>query len=373
VTASADNPARDRELMTSEVRLELLSQVHWSSVLDSVGTGISIHSGTSEIVWANKWLCDVYGKPLSDLRGMSCQQIFHGEASPCAHDEVLTTGRAVKLEHDILLSGRSLSVTIEPLFDESAKTIGFARISRDVTELRFLQEQLLKAERFATLGQMLYGFAHNVGTPLNIISGYAEFLLMRSESDDAGHKELSAILNQTRRIASLFSEALDLARLPQGRIEAVDIRALLADSIDLVGHFLRKTDVKTTLTCANSPPLIYGEAPQLRQAFFNLLLNAGQQTGYGGKLEIVIEMSPDAPGFLALSLWGTDASGQGLDFCHGLGRFFDDRVETEAPGLGLSLTKDILNNAGARITSLAAGERGAPLIVYLPVSRSSLS
>ena len=114
----------------------------------------------------------------------------------------MATGRGARLD-EVRPSGRIMSVTIEPLLNQH-KTCGFVRIVRDVAEVRFSQDQLLKAEQFATLGQILFGIAHDVGTPLNIISGYSEFLLMRIGSEDPGHKELSAILHQTKQIATLI-------------------------------------------------------------------------------------------------------------------------------------------------------------------------
>jgi signal transduction histidine kinase len=146
---------------------------------------------------------------------------------------------------------------------------------------------------------------------------------------------------------------------------------LLADSLDLVGHHLRKAEVKAGLTCRMIPPLVYGEAPQLRQAFFNLLLNAGQQVGTGGRLQVVIDEAADMPGFLGLALFGSDASGAGHDFSRSFAFFFAAQSETETAGIGLYLTRRILDEAGARITFAEAGEQGVGLRIYLPVNAGS--
>jgi signal transduction histidine kinase len=167
---------------------------------------------------------------LSELKGLSCREAFHADDRACPHEEVLAAGAAAAGE--VRISGRILLVRVEPLLDAVNQTYGFVRVMQDVTSQRRAHDQLLVAERFATLGQLLAAIAHDVGTPLNVISGYAEYLLMRSEPSGQSSKELSAILDQTRRIASMFNQALDLARPPQGRAEAIDIRALLADSVE---------------------------------------------------------------------------------------------------------------------------------------------
>ena len=194
---------------------------------------------------------------------------------------------------------------------------------------------------------------------------------MRTKPEDQGHKELSAILDQTRRIAAMFGRALDLARPAQGRTDAIEIRALLADSLDLIGHHLRKADVTAGLTCRIIPPLVYGEAPQLRQAFFNLLLNAGQQVGNGGRLQVVIDEAAGMPGVLGLALFGTEASGAGHDFSRSFSVFFAAQSETETAGIGLYLTRKILDEAGARLTFTEGGEQGVGLMIYLPVNGGS--
>ncbi len=361
--SNADHPLPGSEKGT----LGRLTDSPWTSILDAIPEGISVHSASGEILWANGRLCRLYGKPLSELKGLSCCQVFQ-DSPACPHEKVLAAGTAVQLVGEVHVSGRNLSVTFAPIFDERNNTCGFMRLMRDITGERRAQAQLLKAERFATLGQLLSGVAHDVGTPLNVISGYAEFLLMRTKPEGQGYKELSAILDQTRRIASMFGQALDLARPAQGRSDAIEIKALLADSLDLIGHHLRKADVKAGLTCRIIPPLVYGEAQQLRQAFFNLLLNAGQQVGAGGHLQVVIDEVTGVPGFLGLALFGTEASGAGHDFSRSFAAFFAAQSETETTGIGLYLGRRILDEAGARITFTEAGEQGVGLIIYLPVN-----
>ncbi len=342
-----------------------------ATILDSMPESISIHSSDDKLLWANKKLCDLYCMPLARLVGLSCSDVFHVDDPGCPHGQVLTTGDAVRCAQEIHLSGRHLSVMIEPLFDEHGGTCGFIRLMRDVTGERQAQEHLRSAERLATLGQLLLGVAHDVGTPLNVISGYAEFLLMRTKPDGQGHKELSAILDQTRRITAVFGQALDLARPPQGTTNAIEVKALLTDSMDLVGHHLRRTDVKGALTCRITPPLIYGEAPQLRQAFFNLLLNAGQYVGTGGTLELVVDEASEMPGFLGLTLQATEASGVAHDFSQSFGVLIAAKSEGETAGIGLYLAKSILDQARARVAFARDKAQGVCLRIYLPLNPAS--
>src|SRR5262245_41335924 len=188
---------------------------------------------------------------------------------------------------------------------------------------------------------------------------------MRTKPDEPGFKELSTILAQARRIAALFAEALDLARLPQGRSDALDLNMSLADVLNLAGHQLRKADVKAVLTCTMDSALIYAEASQLKQAFFNLVVDAAQLVGTGCRLHIVV--AANQPGFLTLAFLGVDATGVGHDFSRSLAGFCSGAEEARTAGLGLYLAKEILDKVGATIEFTTSGQ-GTALQVCLPVN-----
>jgi len=342
-----------------------LSEPFWSSVLDALPDYISIHSASGQILWANSKLCDLHGKSLRELQDLTCDDVFHQSGITCPHTHVVDAGQEVQLKEGVFVNDKVLTVTLLPLFDDQGKSRGFIRLMRDDTSERRANAQLREAERFATLGQLLSGVAHDVGTPLNVISGYAEFLLMRTKPDGPGYKELTAILEQTRRIAAVFGEALNLSRPPQGRLDAIEIKALLSDSLVLVGHHLRRANVKASITCRMTPPLIYGEAAQLRQALFNVLVNAAQQVGGGGRLHIVIEQGNEMSGFIGLTFEGADANEKPHDFSQSLAAFISG-IEDQPAGIGLYLAKSILEEAGAKI-ALTTGEHGKTLTVYLPI------
>ena len=337
----------------------------WSKILDAFPEALSIHALSGELKWANRKLCDIYQRPLSELQGLHCEQVFHSGNAVCPHDQVLSEGRSAYAVDDDSVPGKTHSIAVEPLFDEENQLAGFIRVMRDVTKERATQEQLLSSQRFATLGQLFSGIAHDVGTPLNVISGYAEFLLMRKRPDEPGHKELNSILDQTRRIAAILSQGLDLARPSKGSRDAILLDTLMTETLSLASHHLRKTDVRAVITCRIADPLIYGEASQLKQAFFNLLLNAGQRVGPAGKLQVLIEETSEQPGFLKLMLSGAGANGD-QDFSE-VSRRLSAEGETAIDDIGLDITRQILAEAGVRICSIR-GEQGIGLAIYLPVN-----
>ena len=162
---------------------------------------------------------------------------------------------------------------------------------------------------------------------------------MRTGPEGQGRKELTTIIQQTRRIADFIKHMLDLSRPAQGRRDAIELKSFLADSLELIGSHLRKADVKAFLTANAAPSLIYGDGPRLRQAIFNLLMNAGQHLGPGGEIEIAIGESTYPPDFIPILILGTEQGGQAHDFSKSFSSLLTSGQNREGIGMGLSLTR----------------------------------
>jgi signal transduction histidine kinase len=334
----------------------------WLALLDYLDEGVSIHSADGQILYTNRRLLES-GDGAVEWLGRRCEEVFHEDG--CPHEEALKSRSPVQAEIGAGGAGDDREVTVVPLLGATAEVEGFARITGRKAA-GHSQDALLKAEHFATLGQMMSGIAHDVGTPLNIISGYAEYLLMRTKADATGHKELTAILEQTRRVAEYIRIMLDLARPSQGRVDAIELKGFLGDSIELMGSHLRKASVRVVLVCESPPPVIYGDGPRLRQAFFNLLLNAGRRVGAGGQVELSIEQPPAMPGYIGVTLKGLDREGRSHDYAESLAEFLAARRNWGGEDMGLALAKEILDEYGAKVAAQQLNGQGVALVVYLP-------
>jgi PAS domain S-box-containing protein len=340
-----------------------------ADVLGAIPEPMTVHSGDSVIRYANRAAHRLWGNELCDLIGMRCGDIFHRDSAECPHEAVLASGQSAQVDWDVGREGPSYRITIDPIIAAGGSVRGYVRVARDVSDRVRTQEALLRAERFATLGQMISGIAHDVGTPLSIISGYAEYLLMRTVSGGPGHKELSTILNQTRRIAEFIKQLLDLARPEQGRVDAIGLKGFLDELLELMGHHLKKTGVKARLICTGKPPVIYGDSPRLRQALFNLVLNASQRVGSGGHLDLILDEAGTIEGSVMLAIVGTECGGMWHDFSQSFAEFLETGSSDGALGVGLSLTREILRGIGAKVRAIDSGEGKTYLAVELPVSR----
>jgi signal transduction histidine kinase len=313
------------------------------------------------VVCANKKASQLCGQ---ELKGSNCRDLFHLGISPCPHETVLSTLEGARAEWSTG-SGDVLTVTVDPIVDASGAATGFVRVMSELPEKQEILEEAVDASRMAMLGRMLSGTAHDLGTPLNIILGYTEYLLMRTRPDAAGYRELSTILEQTKRISDSIRKMLDLGR--GGRTDAIGLKGFLDESIGLLAREIRKVDVSVRVTCNANAPLIYGDAPQLRQAFINLLLIASQRVGRGGEVEIVLDESvDDSARGVAISFIGTEAGGRGHNFAESFANLLHPADRAVAMGSGFLLAREILNSLGARLDAVDVGELGSSLVVYLP-------
>jgi signal transduction histidine kinase len=346
------------------------SKASWLRLLDYLDEEVSIHSADGQMLYANRRLLNANGGVAAEWLGRRCDEVF--PPGSCPHEEALKSKLPVEIQTEARegLEGQRLAVV--PLLGVTGEVEGFARICGPAQAMPS-QQALLKAEHFATLGQMMSGIAHDVGTPLNIISGYAEYLLMRTKGEGVGQKELTAILEQTRRVAEYIRIMLDLARPSQGRVDAIELKGFLGDSLEMMGSHLRKASVRVGLSCKSAPPVIYGDGPRLRQAFFSLLLNAGRRLGAGGQLELSIEAPAEMPGFIGMRLMGVDREGRNQDFAELFAGFLAARRGWGAEDMGLMLTKEILDEYGAQIATQSVEGRGVALVVYLPKGAGGLA
>jgi PAS domain S-box-containing protein len=327
--------------------MESLDAATWKLVLDAIPEAISVHSTDAVILHANRGLAELYAMELRELIGRSCEEVFHKEGWVCPHEEVLLSGRRVECKLDY--GEKSFRVSFNPVLGEGGQIRGYLRVARDVSEEARVRERLLSAETFATLGQMAAGIAHTVGNLLNVISGYSEYLLMKTGPDEAGYKELTTILQQTRRVADFVKHMLELTRPPGGPKCAIGLKGFLSEVVDLMEHQLRKKGVKVSVVCTGKPPLVYGDAPGLKRAFFSLFLSAIEGCNTGKELEVVLEEAVGRPGYIKVVLKG---------------------IEQVATGEGIWLAKEAFSDFGGEL-SLCEQDRGRAVVVFLPVGELS--
>ena len=149
-----------------------------------------------------------------------------------------------------------------------------------------LEERLFQTEKMATIGQLAAEIAHEVGTPLNVISGRARTLGKKASDTEAVVKNAGIIAEQSQRITRIIQRLLDFARRRIGHVETelVDMGQIAATTLEFLEGRLRSAKVEPTLDVPDDLPLLRGQPDQLQQVLLNLIINATEAMPGGGSL-----------------------------------------------------------------------------------------
>jgi signal transduction histidine kinase len=218
-----------------------------------------------------------------------------------------------------------------------------------------LHERLIRAEKLSTIGTLAAGVAHEIGTPLGIISGRAEQLLARAPEGDAMRKGLSSIMGQVDKVSATIRQLLDFARVRPVEATAVTPIHALESARALLEHRFVKAKVSCELDAPATLPAVSADPGQLEQVLVNLLMNAVDACDAGGHVRARAESRGDRVSFLITDDGcgiAAEQLGQVLD------PFFTTKKRGQGTGLGLTVAADIIKNHGGQIEIDSAPGQG---------------
>ncbi|MEH3148230.1 MAG: ATP-binding protein [Methylobacterium frigidaeris] len=235
---------------------------------------------------------------------------------------------------------------------------------RAEAERERLGHELAQAARLAALGQFAASMAHEINQPLAAIRSYADntaILIRRGRLDDAA-ENFSAIGRLTDRIAGLTRQLKGFARRASGRREPVDLAAVIRGSLELVETRARAAGIRIALALPDAMPAVLGEEPRLEQVVVNLLQNAIDAVANQPAPGVRLAVTEDG-GRVALEVADT---GPGIPE-EERARVFDAFFTTkpEGLGLGLAISRGIVEESGGTLTVGAAPEGGALMRIEL--------
>ncbi len=269
---------------------------------------------------------------------------------------------------------RTVNVAIAPLVTRKFQVIGRLVIMDDITERVELESQLSQADKLSSIGLLAAGVAHEVNTPLAVISSYTQMLAKQLQGDPQKSGLLEKITRQTFRASEIVNNLLNFSRTSGTEFADVDINKVITDTLALLEHQFKtaKVHVASQLTQGISP--IQGNAGRLQQVFLNLFLNAKDAMVGGGKLTVATSNGD----FVSVRVSDT---GSGIAPEH-IQRIYDPFFTTKtAPkegqsrgtGLGLSVTYGIIQEHAGKIRVESNPESGTTFALDFPLSRKAVN
>ncbi|HNY31419.1 MAG TPA: HAMP domain-containing sensor histidine kinase [Fibrobacteria bacterium] len=224
-----------------------------------------------------------------------------------------------------------------------------ARLEADLEYLRELRrkdEQLLQAEKLATVGVLVSGLAHEIGTPLGVVAMRLQLMRRRTAQDGEDRKTLDVALSQLDRVTGLIRHLLDFARSKPAPEQAVDLVAIAGSVSDLVEPLARKRSAMLSVENPQGVPKVSGTPDGVQQIILNLVMNALQAIDDGGK--VVVGILPE--GAWVKLLVEDDGPGIPEDRRAAIfDPFYTTKKQGEGSGLGLTVVLGLVRRMGAEL------------------------
>jgi signal transduction histidine kinase len=263
------------------------------------------------------------------------------------------------------LSEATLNIAITPLVSKDQQQIGRLIIIDDVTDRAELEQRLVQADKLSSIGLLAAGVAHEVNTPLAVISTYAQMLAKQVAEDSQKTVILEKIAKQTFRASEIVNSLLNFSRTSTTSYGGVSVNKVVQETLSLLEHQFTKAGIQIKTDLDPDAPPVHGNGGKLQQVFLNLFLNARDAMGTGGTLEV--------------RSW---AEGLGVrvevsDTGHGIAPenlhriydpFFTTKGAKKGTGLGLSVTYGIIQEHGGSIEVFNRRGGGATFRVEFPLA-----
>jgi len=243
-------------------------------------------------------------------------------------------------------------------------------VVEDLSDVRALESQLLRAEKLATVGILAAGIAHEIGTPLGVVRGRAEYVAGKL---GAGHPQsagIQVIVEQIDRVSRTIRELLDFSRVQPVAVRGVALGALLEGARELLHGEAERRKVRLEVEVSEGLPLLLADPDQLQQVVLNLALNACDACEPGGSVRLAAHVeAPGEPGAWSGVRMTVRDDGCGIP-PESLHRVFDPFFTTkkrgQGTGLGLAVVAQIVRNHGGRIELESEPGQGTCVTLWWP-------
>jgi len=266
---------------------------------------------------------------------------------------------------------RTTNIAIAPLLSRNFVPVGRIILVDDITERVTLESQLAQADKLSSIGLLAAGVAHEINTPLAVISSYAQMLAKQLRGDPRLGTVLDKITQQSFRAAEIANGLLNFSRTSTTEFRSTDLNQVIRDTLSLLEHQFKTAQILVDLDLTDELPAIHGNPGKLQQVFLNLLLNAKEAMPGGGRLRVATLVNGHVEALVS-------DSGSGIAPEH-LKRIYDPFFTTKTKpgdkrgtGLGLAVSYGIIQEHAGKIHVESAIGNGTTFHLEFPLLRNSV-
>lgn len=334
-----------------------------------------IHSVNADryFVGVNKTELNILGYTIEEMLNMRLEDIVPEEYKDNVKkhiDRVINEGKSKAETQFITKDGRLIDVEISAsaLYDhvtnQFVKTRAFVR---DVTEVKRLQTELMQSEKLALVGKMSSAVAHELRNPLVPIGGFANLIYKRLEEESPLKKYAGIIVREIDRLEKLLHNILYFTKDTRPEFKPVNLNEIINELLFFYKDTFEEHNINLSISLTLDMPIMNLDHALMKQALINIIVNAIQSMENGGLLtvETITKMEEDK--LSAIVVINDTGAGIPEDIMNSI---FDPFYTTKIRGLGLglSLTRRIVESHGGEIKVESAEGIGSTFIISLPVT-----
>jgi PAS domain S-box-containing protein len=346
------------------------------NIVESINVGILALDLDDRIESWNAQMEAMYALSRAEAIGQKLQDVF-----PAEFIEALEGFRNEQGVHHLYKfrlttragEQRTANIAMAPLLSRDFVSVGRIVLVDDITERVSLEAQLTQADKLSSIGLLAAGVAHEINTPLAVISSYAQMLSKQLRGDARLGSVMDKITQQSFRAAEIANGLLNFSRTSTTEFRETNLNQVIRDTLSLLEHQFKTAQIAVDLDLAEELPPIHGNPGKLQQVFLNLLLNAKEAMPGGGRLSIATRVNGQVEALIS-------DSGSGIAPEH-LKRIYDPFFTTKTmprpgdrrgTGLGLSVSYGIIQEHAGKIHVESAVGAGTTFHLEFPLLRNSV-
>ena len=341
------------------------------NIIESISVGILTVKPDGTITNLNSTFERLLGIERNKAVGRNLTEVFDEDTLATIRDVVGERGWELEESRSVYKfalkgpDGNDLIVnfTVAPLESKNGTVTGGVITIEDVTARVRLEEQLQQSDKLSSIGLLAAGVAHEVNTPLTGISSYTQMLMSQISDTNPQHRILEKIHAQTLRASGIVNNLLNFSRTAGTDFGDVNLNQVLDDTIQLLEHQLRHSNVTITRHYETDLPYTIGSASRLQQVFMNLIINARDAMPSGGKLDIST-FTMDGATYVEFTDEGVGIAPENITRIYD--PFFTTKEIGKGTGLGLAISYGIIQEHGGRIFVTSKPGDGTTFRIKLP-------
>jgi two-component system, NtrC family, sensor histidine kinase HydH len=341
-------------------------------LVENVSAGLIGITAEGRVALTNRFLTErVAQVPI----GASVFEVLSGGNSTAALQLSRTLAEALRAQRTQTIPADGLGlfawrpghfdIRVIPL-NRPAQDVSALLLIEDLSELRSLEKQLVRAEKLVTVGILTAGLAHEIGTPLGIIRGRAELLLSKVK-DPAIARDVESVVRQIDQITSTIRQVLDFARTQPVERKPVDVNKAVDAALSMLDWRFRQKALSVRIDLEPNVPRISADADQLQQVLVNLLLNACDACESGGSITVRVRLVGGAS-HVSIEIQDDGCGIAAEDLNAVFDPYFTTKKRGEGTGLGLPVAASIVRNHQGEIALRSQKGMGSTVAITWPVA-----